>query len=160
MLRITEGQLGMIKSKMESLQNRIAKAKDKANEVVGVLVRTAEIGVTAFGLSVMNAKFGKPGEGAVVVVGVPLSLGIGVALHIAGFMGLGGARGESHLHNFGDGALAEYLADTGRTIGLGWKQKAAQAQLPGGSATRGNLGDGAAGQKLTDEEMAKITARV
>lgn len=149
MLKISDAQLEMIKSKVKGLQERVKNAREKADEVVGVVIRTAEIGITAFGLSVIQGK-----TGGIEIVGVPLDLGIGVAAHVAAFMGFGG-RFSQHLHNFGDGALANYLGTMGFKVGAAWKAKSLGAP----SGTRGRLGDGARGQSLTDEERMAIQAR-
>ena len=70
-------------------------------------------------------------------MGVPLDLGLAVALHVGAFVGLAGSSSQ-HLHGFGDGFLAAFLTTTGRGVGQKWAAGTLKAktsgELPGGGS--------------------------
>jgi hypothetical protein len=125
-----------MKEQVDRLRTRTDRIKEEAKDMIHTLVRTTEVSATAFGLGVVQGRYGP-----VEVLGVPLELGGGIAAHLAGLLGLGG-NFSGHLHNFGDGFLATYMATVGRGAGLQWKHKA----VPGVAGT----------SSLTDAERSQI----
>jgi len=80
-------------------------------------VRTAEIALSSFAFGVIQGKFQK--QGGLTLAGLPVDLLSGAAFHVVALFGF--ARPWSHhLHAFGDGALATYLATTGYRVGERW----------------------------------------
>jgi hypothetical protein len=145
-LQLSKSELVRMAKKAESLQKRVQRATEKADDVIDRVVRTTEVGATAFGFGVVQGRYG-----AIEVAGIPIDLGAAVLGHIGGFMGVGG-RNAQHLHAFADGALASYAVTMGRGAGASWRQKAVTSgqvdQLPPGAKGSGDI--------LTREEMADI----
>jgi len=128
MMKVSAHELAEMGRKLKSAQSRANSALDRAEKIVEGVVHTAEVGSMAFAMGVVQGR-----TGGVEVIGVPLELGIGVALHTFGWIGDWSGRGvlSGHLHGFGDGALAAYLTTLGRGAGIKWAQKSTGA-LPGG----------------------------
>jgi len=74
-----------------------------------------EVSGTAFGMAYARGRYGDE-KNELNVGGVPVGLITGVGGHLLGFIGVFGQYGE-HVHNIGDGALAEYVANLGNKIG-------------------------------------------
>lgn len=134
-LQLSKTELRHAAKRARSLSSRLTTMRRKSEQVTERVVHSAEVGAAAFTAGIIQGR-----TGGVEVLGVPLELGLGVGLNLAGFMGLGG-RMSTHLHGFGDGFLAAFLATLGR--GLGVSQKAAVA-------TSGNT--------LSDAELAEAAA--
>jgi len=100
--------MASVKEQLERLKARANSMKEKATETMGQVLQTAEIGGTAFVFGYLRGRMGDD-NGDLVVAGVPVGLGTGILLHLAGFAGLFGKHDE-HAHNLGDGAVSEYLA--------------------------------------------------
>ncbi len=121
------------------------------------MVHTAEVSSAAFVAGVVQGR-----TGGVEVLGVPMDLGLAAGLHVLAFAGIGGKM-ASHLHGFGDGFLAAFLATTGRGVGQAMKAKAATpaaaaGHLPG-DATAGQLPSGATLSAM-DQQMAAMAAAI
>lgn len=159
-LKVSRREMGSWKEKAMRARARLKSASKKADRVVEQMVHTAEVGSAAFIAGVVQGR-----TGGVEVVGVPLDLGLAAGLHVLAFMGVGG-RMSSHLHGFGDGFLAAFLATTGRGVGQSMLEKekagagttpAKTSGLPGGG--RGSLPS--RGAYLTDDErMAAMAASI
>lgn len=106
---------------IERLKTALARTRGKADEAVGQVVATAEIGTTAFALGVINGRFA-----GVEFLGVPLDLWAAGVFHGAGLMGLQ----PEHLHNFGNGATASFAVTTGAGVGREMRMKALAARAP------------------------------
>lgn len=115
-------------ARLHALKNRIEKIKSHTEKVTEKIVRTVEVGGTAFAVGLLNGK-----TGGVEIMGVPLELGAGLALNVLGYMGAAGKMSD-HLGNVGDGALASFAAMEGVKVGLQWKEKSGGGgALPGGT---------------------------
>ena len=131
----------------ENLKNRLAKLKEKGDAMASTMVRTAEVGMGAFVMGGIQGRFGD-----VFVGPVPVALGSGLLLHVAGFAGVGG-KNASHLHGLADGCLAAYLTTLGTGVGADLRRK---------SVTSGMAGDvhtgipGTGGGVLSDAEQAAL----
>jgi hypothetical protein len=90
----------------------------KAETVTQQVVQSVLISGTSFGFGVLSGH-----SGAVDVLGVPIDLGSGILLQLAGFAGLAG-RWDKALHDMGDGALATYFARLGARVGHNMARKA------------------------------------
>lgn len=142
MLQITRADAEKLLKRAQGAGQAIKRARERADEVVGTVVQTTEIGTAAFGFGLVNGRWG-----GVEVLGVPLDLLAAGGLHVLGFVGVA----SDHLHNFGDGALASFATTLGRGVGIEMAQKAAQQpnQLPAGAAA------GYAG-RLSREELQRL----
>jgi len=104
-----------------NLVKRTQGIRAKTESTVEHMVQSAEVSASAFAFGAMQGKMGP-----VKVMGVPADLGAGVAMHLIGFAGLAG-KASSHLHAFGDGALASFFFTLGRGVGMDWKTGAKPA---------------------------------
>jgi hypothetical protein len=82
-------------------------------------VRTVTIAAGAFAAGTIDGRFDK-GDGAPTIMHVPATLAIGVGLIAAGYAGAAGKDWSVHLHNFGDGFVANYAAAKGHKFGADW----------------------------------------
>lgn len=145
--------------RLQTMKNRIEKIKATTEKTMEKVVRTAEVGGTAFAVGVLN---GKTGHG-VEIMGVPLELGAGVALNILSYMGAAGKMSD-HLGNIGDGALAAFATTEGVKIGLAWAQKSgggssvASGQKQVGAGAGASTPEATKGVTLTPEEVAHAAA--
>lgn len=133
-IQLSSKEMKTAGARLQSLKNRIEKIKSHTEKVTEKIVRTAEVGGTAFAVGVMNGK-----TGGVELLGVPAELAAGLALNVLGYMGAAGKMSD-HLGNIGDGALAAFATMEGAKIGVKWQEKAAlsgggQASIP--AATKG-----------------------
>lgn len=153
-LKVTRKDLTGWKGKALRAQNRMKNISKKADQTVGTMVHTAEVSSAAFVAGVVQGR-----TGGVEVLGVPMDLGLAAGLHVLGFAGVGGKM-SNHLHGFGDGFLAAFLATTGRGVGQAMKAKQAGGALAT-PATSGALGAGQ-GASLSDMDraMAQMAASI
>jgi hypothetical protein len=144
-----------LQKKLETAQKRVSKIKEMADDKVQHVVRSTEVGASALVLGVVMGKYGAKAE---TIAGIPTGLATAAVLHGMGLFGVGGDM-ASHLHAFGDGALATFASGFGKQIGA-----ASAAGLPAGEAIRramnpgtvtaqGALYGNVAGQRLTDSEL-------
>jgi hypothetical protein len=139
MTKIGAHSIQHLRSKYAGLAKRADGIKKKGEETVGHLVSAAEVSATAFAFGALQGR-----QGPIEVVGIPVDLGTGALLHLAGFFGLAGGASE-HLHSFADGALASYFFTLGRGVGINMKSKTAV----GTPAVKGDL---------TDAELRQMAA--
>lgn len=137
-ITVSRAEANRMATRVTSLQKRIGKFKEHAEEMTEKFVRSIEVGGMALATGVMQGK-----TGGVEIMGVPAELGAGLALNLLGYFNAAGKH-SGHLNNLGDGALAGYLATVGRGIGVAWKNK----QL--GTGTQ------ASGEGLSPGEVADI----
>lgn len=153
-LQMSRSEIMRLAKKAESLQNRVKKATEKADQVIEKVVRTAEISATAFGFGLIQGRYG-----AIELAGIPIDLAAGVGGHILGFMGVGGNM-NSHLHALSDGALACYAVTMGKGAGAQWKsgtkKKTAEELESEKKAQSLESGARGAGDRLTPEEMERL----
>lgn len=147
---LTKTEMKTAGQRLHSLKRRIEGIKQHTEKTVEKVIRTAEVGGTAFAVGVLNGK-----TGGVEIMGVPLELGAGIALNVLSYMGAAGKMSD-HVGNIGDGALASFATMEGVKIGLQWAQKSGGQQLPGGAAP--GLPAPAAGVGLTPAEVAHAAA--
>lgn len=109
---LTKSDVSKLMSKMASLQNRAKAAVQKADGVVATSLTAVETTGAAFGLAVLEGRYG-PQD----IMGVPVSLGLGIAAHAFAF--LTDSDLDEHAHAIGNGCLACYAVKMGTEIGLG-----------------------------------------
>lgn len=147
MLAITRSDAERLLKSAQSAKASIKRARERADEAIGRVVQTTEIGSAAFVMGVVNGRWN-----GVEVLGVPLDLLLGGGLHVLAFAGVA----SDHLHNFGDGSLASYSTTLGAGIGREMAQKAAVA--PGGTTATGYRFAAGAGP-LSDAQLADLARR-
>jgi hypothetical protein len=152
-MKLSQADLRKAAERAQSLSTRLAGIKRKTERVTERAVHSTEIAAAAFAAGVIQGK-----TGGIEIVGVPLELGLGLALNLGGYLGLAGNKMSEHLHGFGDGFLAAYLTTLGRGVG----QKMATTATGGGTGRLENasvrrVGAGAAG--FTDAELASVVAQ-
>jgi len=132
----------------------LKRVREKGTEMTGTLLQTAAVSMAALVMGGIHGRFGE-----IAPAGIPLSLGAGILLHVAGWAGLAGKTSKDRygvangVHGLADGCLAAYLTTLGVSIGTNLRKKAL-----GGSTTSGMGGDipggpRAGGGVLNDAEM-------
>ena len=95
-------------------KEKLSRFREKAEVGIGQAIQATEVSGTAFALGYANGKWGEDGE--LTVAGVPVDLGVGIALTgVAMFGGLG--KYAEHGVNVGSGALAAAAYRTGFQLG-------------------------------------------
>lgn len=123
-MKLSLGQLADIENKYTSARKAVQKVRAEAQETVMSVVRSVEVGGTAFSFGIVNGRWGRP-----ELLGVPVDLGGSMVLHSLGF--LLDKELAGHLHNLGDGAMASYLTSLGTGIGAKMLQEStAQRAAP------------------------------
>lgn len=149
-IQISKAHVGKMHDRVQSLQKRIEKFKDRAEDMTRKFVRTVEVGTAALGVGILQGK-----TGGVELMGVPAELGAGLALNLLGYFGAAGQHSE-HLNNLGDGALAGYLATVGRGLGAEWAGKTVVKSVTaskGDQLSRGEVAD------IVAQTIAQAAAR-
>jgi hypothetical protein len=139
----------------QALKNRVAGMREDARKVTKHLVRTAEVGGTAFAIGLVQGR-----TDGVEVLGVPVELLVGGGFTLFSLFN-GAGEYSDHLAAVGDGALAAYATTLGRGVGVTMRQKALGAgggtqSLPAGSAGAVGAGVTTKGVTLTPEEVAEL----
>ena len=107
--------LGEAKEALERAKHAMTKVREKAEVAIGQGIEVAEVGGTAFGFGFANAKWGGD-EGELKMFGIPVDLGVGIAMTGVSMFGGFGRYGE-HGVNVGAGAIASYAYRTGYQLG-------------------------------------------
>jgi hypothetical protein len=107
--------LGEAKEALSRAKNAMSKVREKAEEAIGHGIEVAEVGGTAFGFGYANAKWGGD-AGELKMFGIPVDLGVGIALTGVSMFG-GFGRYAEHGVNVGAGAIAAYSYRTGYQLG-------------------------------------------
>lgn len=147
--RMTRSDVGSWKRRALSMRSKMAASRAAATRTVETVVHTTEVSSAAFVAGVAQGRWG-----GIELLGIPLDLGLAVALHVGAFAGLAGKM-SPHLHGFGDGFLGAFLTTVGRDVGREWAAKSPPAKssgmLPGGG-----------GSYLTDDDrrMADMAAAI
>lgn len=158
MLSVTKAHAKEAINRYESLKRRVAGMREEATKVTKHVVRTAEVGGTAFAIGLVQGR-----TDGVEVFGLPLELLVGGGFTVFSLLG-GAGEYSDHLAAVGDGAIAAYATTLGRGVGVTMRQKALagggnQSPPPlaaGGSAGAVGAGVTTKGVTLTPEEVAEL----
>lgn len=145
-LHLTQHDIIRFKNQAEALKKRAASVIEKHHSKIEAVVRTVEVSGSAFAFGLLQGKFRK--QGGVTILNVPVDLIAGAAFHALGLAGVAGSH-SSHLHAFGDGALASYFTTLGRGVGSSWGGVA--GSIEGDRSVSG-------GGSLADEELARMVS--
>lgn len=107
--------LGEAKEALSRAKNAMGRVREKAEEAIGSGIEVAEVGGTAFGFGYANGRWGGD-DGEVKMFGLPVDLGVGIALTGVAMFGGFGKYGE-HGVNVGAGAIASYAYRSGHQLG-------------------------------------------
>lgn len=107
--------LSEAKEALTRAKHAMGKVREKAEEAIGNGIEVAEVGGTAFGFGYANARWGGD-DGELKMFGIPVDLGVGIALTGVSMFGGFGRYGE-HGVNVGAGAIAAYSYRTGYQLG-------------------------------------------
>lgn len=122
---ITKGDIIKMQKRITSLQSRAKNAMAQAEGIMESVVTTVEVGSSAFALGVVHGRYG-PRD----IMGIPLDLATAVGLHGLALLGVGGEM-KTHMHAFGNGALASYLNTVGRGLGVSMAREGEPAESSG-----------------------------
>lgn len=115
-LAITKADAERLAKRAVGLQQRAKSTLAKAEGIIETVVRTTEVGASAFAFGVIQGRWG-----GMEIVGVPLDLGFGVSAHLAAFVM--DSNISPHLHALADGAMAAFAVTMGFNAGEGWYEK-------------------------------------
>lgn len=148
---LSKKQLTQAHDRLQGMRNRIARVKQEAEATTEKVVRTAEVGGSAFAFGVLSGR-----TDGIELLGVPLELAAGIALNLGGYFGVAGKMSD-HLNNIGDGALAAYLVTMGHGIGAEWriKEKGEKKKV---SISSGGMRTSIGAGGLTPDEIAQAVA--
>jgi hypothetical protein len=96
--------LGEAKEALSRAKNAMSKVREKAEEAIGQGIEVTEVGGTAFGFGFANAKWGGD-DGELKMFGIPVDLGVGIALTGVSMFGGFGRYGEHGVISAGVAAL-------------------------------------------------------
>lgn len=148
MANVSLAEAVRLRDQVSRFKHATRKAREKAGEVVTDLVRAAEVSGVAAALGYWAGTTKKAGGDHPAFFGIPADLAVGVASHVLGIMGVGGA--EDHFKAIGDGGLATYFSTLGYSAGLEGKGflkgDSGQSSLPGKMS----------GAALTADDLAKL----
>ncbi len=143
--------------KGNALRARLDAVKERLEGATTKLVRSVEVGAAAVAGGIIQGKAGPKGA---TVMKIPVDLGAGLALNVAGYFNAAGKHSD-HLNNLGDGFLASYLSSLGFGMGNHWRTTgklfggdSAQPQLPGAPPATAAAGE------IGPAQMADIISRV
>ena len=137
--------LTRMRDQLARAQARTRNARQKAGETVAAIVRTGEIGASAFAFSALKTKFGAE---KMKIGGLPIELGVTLGTHALALMGIGNNM-ESHLIAIGDGAFACWAVDKGKESGARWGISGYGGELPRSAG----MPIAPSGQRLGDDEL-------
>ena len=123
MLQVSQGAITKYKQMVDRMTNKAKSVIAKADQAVGTAITTSEVGAAAFLFGVAQGKFG-----GFAFRGIPIDLVAGMGLHVLAFAGYGG-KNASHLHAFGDGALASFFNNLGVNVGASIRTPADEASI-------------------------------
>jgi hypothetical protein len=107
--------LSEAKDALSRAKHAMTRIREKSEEAIGHGIEVAEVGGTAFGFGYANARWGGD-DGEIKMFGIPVDLGVGIALTGVSMFGGFGKYGE-HGVNVGAGAIASYAYRTGYQLG-------------------------------------------
>jgi len=107
---------------VERLKSRLKNRSEEMKQNEEQLLTTATTTGTAFAIGYVDGRYQERAE----VFGIPASVLVGLAGHVAGFAGFGPS---TVMHSVGDGGLAAYAV----TLGAGLGQKARLESDAGGT---------------------------
>lgn len=116
---ISSQQINKYTKVLQHAKAKLATIKEHAEETMGRVFQTVEVGGATFAWSYFNAKNGdllQSGLTEIQVMGLPADLGAFVALQGLSLFGALGKYAE-HGSNVADGSLAPFLARMGMTMG-------------------------------------------
>jgi hypothetical protein len=103
-----------LSAEITRLRGRAKSLKEESRAQGEVVMRTATVGATAFGLGYVGGRYGERAE----VFGIPPEIAAAVGGHVAAFAGW---MPDDYGHAIGDAGLAAYA--TGLGAGMGVKAK-------------------------------------
>lgn len=164
-LAVSQKDIINFKQRVDRMTTKAKNIIERSKQTMETVVTTTEVSAASFLFGLAQGKFG-----GIQIVGVPLDLLAGIGLHIMAFSGVGGKNSQSHMHAFGDGALASFFNHIGRDVGYAIqndadrdrikkfadKRKRQFSTLPGGQYSFGVGGESSGGAALADEELARM----
>lgn len=113
--KVTRAEVQRLSARALSARKSAGKLKEKSEQVVGEMVATTEVGLSAFACALLNGRY--KADGGLKIANVPVDMAGALGFHLAGFLFVGNDA-AAHMHNFGDGCLAGYLTRQGVKQGL------------------------------------------
>jgi hypothetical protein len=158
MANITEEHLHHMAKRHHATMKKLDGLRDKFSGITERFVGTIEVGAGAW---LGGAIEGRTGGGT--VLRVPINLGVGALLLVAGHLDLAGDQWSGHLNNLGNGLIGSYVSATGYAFGKRWRET---GKLFGGgghpwtSPYEASLPPPAVHGDLSEAQMAAIVQRM
>lgn len=155
MANITEEHLHHMAKRHHATMKKYDGLREKLAHRAGFLFGTLE---TATGAWLGGAIEGR--TGGMTVLKVPVNLGAGALLLVAGHLDLAGPQWSGHLNNVGNGLIGSYLAAVGFAFGKRWKES---GKIWGGhswTTPYGEVPPAHAAGDLSEAQMAAIVQRM
>lgn len=131
--KVNKAQVARLERAYRSAVSRAKRMKEESESIVGQVQTAALTGGTAFAMGYVEHRFrGDDGSPGVEILGVPLSLGVGIGGHLASIFGAGGKYSEA-LQSVANGALASYATTLGAGMGTAHWQQQGNAMAPASS---------------------------
>jgi hypothetical protein len=113
---VSNAQLHQIADRGLSAIRRLQSMKAQAQEQAAIVIEALETSASTFGFSFARGYWAQPGQD-VAIAGIPIDLVGAIVFHGMGFVG-GMGQYKKDMHNFGNGALASYVATLGLKMGV------------------------------------------
>jgi hypothetical protein len=117
MANITEEHLHHMAKRHHATMKKLDGLRDKFSGITERFVGTIEVGAGAW---LGGAIEGRTGGGT--VLRVPINLGVGALLLVAGHLDLAGDQWSAHINNIGNGLIGSYVSATGYAFGKRWRE--------------------------------------
>ncbi len=150
-LAFSQADIVRFKRRADSIISKGRALAEKHKDRINTVVTSTEVSAASFLFGLAQGKFG-----GISIVGVPVDLLAGLALHVLAFAGVGKGNAH-HLHAFGDGALASFFNSLGRSVGRSIQTPTDRERIAR-SGVAGALDGVTGGASLADEELARMMA--
>ena len=117
MANITEEHLHHMARRHHATMKTLDGLREKFGGITQRAVSTLETGAAAWLGGAIEGRSAGASLGP-----VPINLGVGALLLVAGHLDLAGEKHSEHLNNVGNGFIGSYLAATGYAFGKRWKE--------------------------------------
>lgn len=118
----TKAAMRRMAEEAHRLKKKVASIKEETSEAIGTVKQTLEVGAATFGFAYAGQLWADD-NGDFTIAGAPVDLAAAVVLHGLAFFGATGKKYAEDAHNFGDGALASWLAKKGAALGKAAKEE-------------------------------------
>lgn len=154
-MEFTRQHVEHIVGRHHALARKFEALKGKFEGITAGTVETLEVSAGALLGGVIDGRFGSKDKGLPSLMHVPVTLGAGLLLNVAGHFDAAGKQWSAHLCNIGNGLLAAYLSSVGFHFGQNWQARGSLFSKKGAAAL-----PAAASGSIGEQQMADIIANL